>query len=85
METVPPLHRGTNGPHDASNLRQYPVAHQLDDAALVLGDLGLDPPFAVSPECVEGARFILTHESTKADHVSSQNCSEFTAGVLGNG
>ncbi len=84
-ETVPPFHRGTNGIHDASKLRQHPVAHELDDAAIVLGDLGLDQPFAVDPECVEGARFILTHESAIADHVSSQNCGEFTAGVLDHG
>jgi hypothetical protein len=36
------FHGSTHRFYDAGELRQHSVAHQLDDAAIVLGELGVD-------------------------------------------
>ena len=58
---------------DAAELRQQAIAHQLEDAAAVLGDLRLEQLLAVRPQAVERPRFVLLHEAAVADHVGGED------------
>ncbi len=73
---------GFNG---TGELRWKAVAHEFDDAALVLGDLGFDQLFAVHPERIESARLIFTNKAAVADHIGGQNCGKSALDVLGHG
>ena len=57
----------------ARELDQRAIAHQLDDAAVVLGDLRFDEFLAMRLERCERARLVGRHEPRVADHVRSQN------------
>src|SRR6185503_8913582 len=45
--------------HNAPELGQQPVAHQLEDAAMVFGDLRLEQLFSVRTQAVERVRLVL--------------------------
>ena len=64
--------------HDTGKLGQGPVADQFHDAAVMLGDLGIEKLFAVRLERFPRARLVLAHEAAIADHVCGQNCSKPT-------
>ena len=59
--------------HHARKLDQHAVAGQLDDATLVLGDLGVEKLLAMRVERRERRRLIDAHEPAVADHVGGQN------------
>ena len=48
---------------DTAEFRQKAVAHQLEDAAVVPGDLRLEQLLAVRAQALEGIRLILLHEA----------------------
>jgi hypothetical protein len=62
-----------HGVYDAGELGQCAVAHQLDDAAMVRGDLGINELSAVDLEALERAGLILAHETRIARHVGDKN------------
>ena len=59
--------------HDARELHQHAVAGELDDAAPVLGDLGVDQFLAMRLERRERGGLVYAHEAAVADHVRSQD------------
>ena len=58
---------------DALELHQHAVAGGLDDAALALGDRGVDQLEPVGLEPRERARLVGLHEPAVADHVGREN------------
>ena len=71
----PPLHRDRTGDglDHARELDQDAVAGRFDDAALVLGDLGIDQFTAMRPEPREGAGLIESHEAAISGHIGGEN------------
>jgi hypothetical protein len=67
---------------DASELDQRAVACQLDDAAAMLGDLGLDDLLAQCFEPGVRAGLVLAHEPTVADHVGGEDRGELAFELL---
>ncbi len=61
---------------DAGELDQGAVAHELDDAAPVLGDERLDQLLAVGLEARERALLVALHQPAVADHVRRQDGGE---------
>lgn len=57
----------------AGKLHQQPVAGGLDQAAAMLGDLGIDELFADGFELRKRAGFVRLHEARKADHIGSDD------------
>ena len=63
-----------DGLDDAGELDERAVAHELDHAAVVLLDLGLDQ-FATAPlQSLERTDLVLAHEAAVANHVGSKYC-----------
>ena len=60
----------------ARELDQHAIAHQLDDAAVVLGDLRLDEVLAQRLEARVRARLVGRHQPAVADDVRSQDRGE---------
>ena len=58
--------------HHARELHQHAVAGELDDAPLVLGDLGVDQLVAMRLERGKRAGLVSAHEAAVADHVGGQ-------------
>ena len=71
-----------DGVHHAGEFGEHAVAGQLDDAALVLGDLGVDQLLAAGLECGERRRLVDAHEPGVADHVGGQYGGEPSVGVF---
>ncbi len=67
---------------DASELCEQSVAHQLEDAALMLGNLRLDQLFAIRAQAFESPRLILFHEPAIADHIGGQDGSKAALGAF---
>jgi hypothetical protein len=63
---------------DAGELAERAVAHELDDAAPVLGDERPDELLAVGLEALEGPALVPLHQARVADHVGRQNGGEPT-------
>ena len=63
-----------DGVHHARELDQHAVAGDLDDAALMLGDLGVRHLAAVRLERCERPSLVEAHEPAVADHVGGQYC-----------
>ena len=61
---------------DAGELDQHPIAHQLDDASMMLRDRGVDDFFAVRLEPGERSRLVGAHETAVADDVGAENSGE---------
>ena len=61
---------------DAAELGQKAVAHQLEDAAVVLLDRRLEQLPAVRSEPLKRAGFVLLHEAAVADDVGGENGGE---------
>ena len=52
------------------------IAHELDDAAVLLGNPDIDKLLAVRLERSERARLILFHEAAVANHIGGQDGGE---------
>jgi hypothetical protein len=67
------LYCALDGLNGARELGQQTVAHQLDDAPMILGDLGVDQLFAMGLQCRQRARLILSNKAAVTDYVCGQN------------
>jgi hypothetical protein len=65
--------RALDGIDDAGKLDQGAVAHQLDDAPAVRGDLRLDQALPKRPQRRQRAGLVRRHEPAIPDHVGGQN------------
>jgi hypothetical protein len=63
---------------DTAELGQQPVAHQLEDAAVMLLDLRLEQFLAVHPEPLERAGLVRLHEPAVAGDVGGKDSGEAT-------
>ena len=63
---------------DARELGQQAVAHELDDAALALRDLGLHQLLAERLQALQRPGLVLAHEAGIADHVGGEYGGEST-------
>lgn len=61
------------------------VPHQLDDAALVLGDLGLDELGAMGTKVGERAFLVGAYEARVTDDVRAEDCGESALDFLRHG
>ena len=68
--------------HHAREFHQHAVAGQLDDAALVLGDLAVDQFLAMRLERGKRGGLVDAHQPAIADHVGRQYGGEPSVGVL---
>ena len=66
-------HRASDRLDDARELDQQPVAGRLDDAALVLGDLGIGQLASQSPEARQGAGLVLAHQPAVPRDITREN------------
>ena len=66
-------HRAFDRIDHAAEFGEKPIAHELEDAAVMLLDLGLEEFFAVGPQPVECSRFVLLHKRRVADDVSRED------------
>ena len=57
----------------ARKLDQRPVAHQFDDAPVIVGDLWIDQLLPVRLERSQSARLVPLHETAVANHVGSED------------
>src|SRR5262245_18360994 len=55
----------------ACELSEKPIAHQLEDAAVMLLDLRLEQLLAMRPQAFECALLVLLHEPAIADYIGS--------------
>ena len=69
----------------ARELDQRAVAHQLDNAAAVLGDQRLDELLAQRLQARDRAGLVGAHEPAVADHVRGQNRRELAFHARGHG
>ena len=69
------LHLGgaTHGIHGAGEFHQNPVADDLDDPAVVLGDLGVEQLFPEGFQARERTLLVDLHKVAIADHVGGKN------------
>jgi hypothetical protein len=58
--------------HDAGELRQDPVAHQLHDAAAVCGDFGVDHQGLVLFQGSQRPGLVFAHKPAVADYVGRE-------------
>ena len=72
--------RARHGVDDGGELAERAVAHQLDDAAAVLGDERLGQLLAVRLEAIEGAGLLTLHQPAVAGHVRGEDGGEATLG-----
>jgi len=63
----------TYGIDDTGELDQRPIAHQLDQAAVMLGDRRFQQLLAMRLEGGQGARLVSLHEAAVADHIRGQD------------
>jgi hypothetical protein len=70
------VHAAADGIDDARELDQEPVAHRLDDAPAVLGDLRIDQRAPVILEGREGAALVAAHQRRVADDVGGHDRGE---------
>jgi hypothetical protein len=66
----------------AAELGQQSVAHQLEDSALVFGDLRLEQLLSMGPEPLERTRLVLLHEAAVTDYVGSKNGGKMALGAF---
>ena len=62
--------------HDAAEFGQQPIAHQLEDVAVVAGNLGLEQFLASSAKALERAGLVAFHQGGIADDIGSENGGE---------
>ncbi len=67
---------------DAGELDQHPIAHELDDAPMMLRDLGIDDFFSVGLELGKRSRFIGAHQPAVADDIGAEDGGESTLFAL---
>ena len=70
--------RAVDGVDDAAEFHQRAVADQLDDAAVVGGDRGIEDRFAVPLQRGERAGLVGAHHARIADHVGGEDRRELT-------
>ena len=70
-----PLHIDgeVNGVYDTAELHQRAVAHELDDAPVMLSGLGLDKLSSSCLERRERPSLVGSHEAAVTDHISGQD------------
>ncbi len=71
-----------DGVDGAGEVHEDPIAHQLDDTAMVRGDDRLKDFLAAGLERGEGAGLVHLHETAVADHVGSQDRGEAALGAF---
>jgi hypothetical protein len=59
--------------HNTGEFSEKPITHGLEEAPLVLGNLGFDHLGAEPPYCRESTILILTHKTTVANHIGRQD------------
>ena len=69
--------RAIHGGDDAGELHQCAVAHQLEHAAAMGGDLGIENRAAVGLQPFKRPRLVGLHEAAVADHIGGQDGREF--------
>src|SRR6266851_4310326 len=74
------LDGAAHGVNHAGELDQHAVAGGLDDAAVMLLDLGVDQRPAVRPQLRERALLVGSHQPAVADHVRRQDGGELAFG-----
>lgn len=62
-----------NSVHDTAEFCKHPVAHQLEDRAMVAGDLGLEQFLASGAKALERPRFVAFHKRRITDNVGRQD------------
>ncbi len=65
--------RALDGVDDAAELGEQPVAHQLEDAAMVPFDRRLDQPLALAEQRLERARLVALHQGRIAHDVGGED------------
>ena len=75
----------SHGIDDTGELDEQAVPHQLDDAALVLGDLGLDELGAMGTKAGERAFLVGAHEARVANDVRAEDRGESALDLLRHG
>ena len=70
------LHCALDGLDGARELGQKTIPHQLDDASMILTDLGVDQGFTMGSERSKCTRLVSLNEAAVSDHVSGQDGSE---------
>ena len=76
-------HGALHGVDHAAELAQRAIAHELDDAAVVLGDQRLDEALAVVLETLDRSGLVALHQARIADHIGRENGSEASVGTRG--
>ena len=66
-------HGAFHGVHDAAEFGQQPVAHQLEDVAVVAGNLGLEQFLASGTKALERAGLVALHQGGIAHDIGSEN------------
>ena len=69
-------HGALHGVDHAAELAQRAVAHELDDAAMVLRDQRLDEALAEVLETLERSRLVALDQARVADHIGRENGGE---------
>src|SRR4029077_3314376 len=59
--------------HGAAEFHQHPIAHQLDDAATMLGNCRLKDLGAAGFEHSQGADLVALHEAAVANHIGGED------------
>ena len=59
--------------HDAGKFNQHAIAGEFDDAALMLGDFGVDQIFSAALERGERAGFVRAHQPAVTDDIGGKN------------
>ena len=72
------LDRGLYRSPRARKLGEKAVARELDDAALLFGDDGIDELLTMGPPGGHGGLLVCIHEARVARYVGSEDCGEFT-------
>ena len=61
--------RAVDGIDHAGELHQRAIPHQLDDAAIVRGDAGVDQVAPQRFEAAQRVRLVDLHQAAEADHI----------------
>ncbi len=74
-------HGGANGLHSAGVFYENSVSGRLDDAAVILGDVGIDDLTPNGFNSAKCATLILAHQPAVADHICHQDRRKPALGV----
>ena len=71
-DMILPGHGAVHGVHHAGELDQQPVAHELDDASMILGDQRFENVVAQLRQTPKRAGFVGAHQGGIADHIGGK-------------